>query len=130
MFHPASDATEDALGNVFLEEGHTSLLGDDIGQVAAERGAGSCDGYEKNEVGVLGRVEDHHDVGYAGNGERDEGTVDNRDEKQADETEREEKVNEVTMATTTGMMRREKRGGRSEQRESEERGRGRDKHVR
>ena len=61
---------------------------------------------EQEEVGVLRGEHHDHDVGEAGDGQRDEGRVDDGDEEDADEAEREQQVKE-----RVGMMRGRGRGG-------------------
>jgi len=97
LFHPGGDAREDAGGDVFFEEGHATGLTGCVGEAASDGGAEGGDGDEQDGVGVAGGVEDQHDVGYAGDGERDEGAVDDGDEEEADEAEVEEEMHDAVM---------------------------------
>lgn len=94
LFHPGGDAGEDALGDVLLEEGQAASLTDCVGDEAADGGAEGGDGDEQDGVGVRGGVDDQHDVGDPGDGERDKGAVDAGDQEEADETEVDEEVHE------------------------------------
>ena len=110
VFHPISDAAEDALGDVLCEEGHASGLTYGVGEKASDGRAEGGDGYEEEEVGVGGGEEDQEDVGDAGEGERDEGAVDCGDGEQADEAEVAEEVDEAVVGWGRGGLEDEERG--------------------
>ena len=111
-FHPEADAFEDARGDAFLEEGHTTTLADLMAEVSAERGAGTCEQDEEDYVLALGGHHDDHDVGDPGYGKRDEGAVHDGDQEDTAETEAEEEVQE--WAASALMGRRSLRRGRHE----------------
>jgi hypothetical protein len=101
-FHPSADSLEDARRDAFFDEGHASGLADTPGEPAAECGAGSRDGDEQEGIRVLGGVEHEHDVGDAGDGERDEGGIDGGDEEEANEAIFQEQVHPLVMRSGEG----------------------------
>ena len=110
VFHPISDAAEDALGDVLCEEGHASGLTYGVGEKASDGRAEGGDGNEEEEVGVRGGEEDDEDVGDAGERKRDEGAIDCRDGEQADEAEVAEEVDEAVMGWGRGGLEGEECG--------------------
>ena len=111
-FHPVGDAGEYVGRDVFFEELHASGLTGDVGEIASGGGAEGGDGDEEDGVGVGSGVEDEHDVGDAGDGERHEGAVDDGNEEEADEAEVEEVVHEGVVGRG---VRRRGRGGNGEE---------------
>lgn len=87
FFHPAANVFEDARGDVFFEELHPSGVTDLVAEVSANRGACGGEQNEQNPVGLLRGIDDEHDVGDAGDRQRDKGRVDDRDEKDAEDAE-------------------------------------------
>ena len=92
--HPVADGLEEARGDVFFEEGHAAGLADLVAEEAAEERAGGGRADEEEEIGVLRGEHHDHDVGDAGDGQRDEGRVDDGDEEHADDAEGEQQVEE------------------------------------
>jgi hypothetical protein len=94
VLHPVADALEDAGRDVLFDEGHAAGLADLVAEVSAERGA--CGGEENQQepAMVLGGEDDDHDVGEAGQRERDEGAVDDGDKEDTEDAEAEEQVHE------------------------------------
>ena len=92
--HPVADAFEDAGRDVFFKEGHASALTDLMAEVSAERRAGRGEENEQDDVLLARGHHDDHDVGDAGEGQRDEGAVDDGDEEDAEDAEAEEEVQE------------------------------------
>ena len=111
VFYPVRDAAEDLWGDAFFEEGEAAGLSYGVRKEAAEGGAdgGYCD--EENDVLVPGGVEDEHDVGDAGDGEWDEGAVDDGDEEEADDAEVEEEVDDRVVGLVRSWLRLEGEGG-------------------
>ena len=93
-FHPLADALEGARGNTFLEEGHAAALADQMAEVSPDRGAGSGEQNQQDDVLMLRGHDDDHDVGDAGHGQWDEGAVDDGDQKDAEESEAEKEMEE------------------------------------
>ncbi|MCU1252278.1 MAG: hypothetical protein JWQ49_5307, partial [Edaphobacter sp.] len=78
-FHPLADAFEDARGDAFFEEGHAAALANQVAEVSAECGSHAGEQDEEDDVLMLRRHDDDHDVGDAGHGQRNEGAVDDGD---------------------------------------------------
>ena len=93
-FHPVADSFEDARVDAFFEEGHAAALADEMAEVSADRRPNAGEQNEEDEVLMLRGHDDDHDVGDAGHGQWNEGAVDNRNQKDAAESEAEEEVKE------------------------------------
>ncbi len=76
VFHPAGDGLEEAFGDVLFKEGHAPGAASGVGEIASDGGAQRGEADEKEEVRLAGGVQDDHDVGDAGDGQRYERAVD------------------------------------------------------
>ena len=92
--HPVADAFEDVRIDALFEEGHAAALADQMAEISAERGSPGGEQNQKDDVLMLRRHDDDHDVGDARHGQWNEGTVDDRDQKYAEESEAEEEMEE------------------------------------
>ena len=85
-FHPIADELTGARGDSFFEEGHASALADLVADVSTERRAKRRGEDEQRPVGCAEcGHQDEHDVGEAGDRQRNEGGVDDGDEKEPDD---------------------------------------------
>ena len=97
--HPLADAAEDARGDASFEKGDAARLADLVAEISANGRAGSGDEDEDEPVTVAGGQDDEHDVGNAGDGEGNEGRIDNGDEEESQKSEAEEKVHQSGLVT-------------------------------
>ena len=94
VLHPVAGPLEDAGWDVLLQEAHASCVAGLVADGSAEKGAEGGRANEKEEIGVLCGEHDDHEVGEAGDGQRDEGGVDDGDKQDPDEAEGEQEVEE------------------------------------
>ena len=95
IFHPGGDALEDAWWNAFLKERHASGLPDQIAEESTKSRPGACENKEQREVGpaaALGRYDDNHDVGEAGDGQGNKRGIDDGDDEDPEEAKREKQM--------------------------------------
>lgn len=100
--HPLADSFEDARGNAFLKESHAAALTDQMAEVSAERGAHSGQQNQQDDVLVLRRHDDDHDVGDAGYRQWNEGAVDDGNQEYAEESEAEKEMEERAAGSAMG----------------------------
>ncbi len=98
-------------GTCFSRKLQAAGLAGGVGEKASHGRASGSDEDQQEDVLMRGGVEDQHDVGDAGDGQRHEGAVHDRDEEESGEAEVEEEVRERVWCVGRARKRGEMEGG-------------------